>query len=89
MKKRTPISFLVSLLTGLAAVILTIFQFSGLLRLRTNELLTLIILLLGIMSSVLFGGWMGSLHSIQVKLKGLEALINKGKITAKTEDEDR
>jgi hypothetical protein len=68
---------LVSLITVLVSVILVIFQFTGIIHLRVDELLCLSLALLIIICGTLFGERFGMLREIQQKQESLERLINQ------------
>jgi hypothetical protein len=85
-RKLIPVPTLVSLLTVLVSVIPVVFQFAGLLRLRTDEMLGLILALLVVISGTLFGERFGMLREIREKQETLERLISQKKQT-KTDTE--
>jgi hypothetical protein len=77
---------LVSLLTLLVSMILVVFQFAGILRLRTDEMLGMILALLVVISGTLFGKRFGMLREMREKQENLERLISQKKQT-KTDTE--
>jgi divalent metal cation (Fe/Co/Zn/Cd) transporter len=75
--KTMQVSDMVSVMTILVSLILGIFQFAGIIHLRVDEMLCLIIALLIIISGSLFGERLGTLRKIQEKLEQMEKLIKQ------------
>jgi hypothetical protein len=72
---------LVYVITVLVSAILAVFQFSGVIKLRPNQTLYLILSLLVLISGSLFGERIGILRQLQEKQESLEKLITQKKQT--------
>ncbi|MDR2786229.1 MAG: hypothetical protein LBB83_09980 [Treponema sp.] len=70
---------LVSIITILGSVVLVIFQFAGIMRLRVDEVLCLILALLIMIGGILFGEQFSTLRKIQEKLETLEKTMRQEK----------
>jgi hypothetical protein len=76
LKNVIPVSTLLSVLTILISMILVVLQFAGILALKEDELLCLILLLLIMIAVTLYGERFGMLREMREKL---DDLINQKK----------